>query len=149
MIDKYAEIQDRILLYNACKGILRLKTANYTEKRAFPVVQVVGGVAGAGIGGYGGYRAGDALAKRWKLDPNSWKARALRWGGATVGGIGGAAVGAFAPTMLMRAGTGTAAAGTLANTAKTVGNVASAGSTVMDLANAVTNKPAQTPTVAN
>ena len=27
MIDKYAEIQDRILLYNACKGILRVKMA--------------------------------------------------------------------------------------------------------------------------
>ena len=27
MINKYAEINDRILLYNACKGILRVKTA--------------------------------------------------------------------------------------------------------------------------
>ena len=27
MINKYAEIQDRILLYNACKGVLRVKIA--------------------------------------------------------------------------------------------------------------------------
>ena len=27
MINKYAEIQDRILIYNACRGILRVKQA--------------------------------------------------------------------------------------------------------------------------
>ena len=31
MINKYAEIQDRIILYNACKGILRVKIAKFDE----------------------------------------------------------------------------------------------------------------------
>ena len=29
MIDKYAELQDRALLYNACKGILRVKQSDF------------------------------------------------------------------------------------------------------------------------
>ena len=149
MINKYAEINNRILLYNACKGILRVKTA-YTEKRAFPVVQVVGGTIGAGVGGYGGYRVGDAIAKHYNLDPKSWKARGLRCGGATIGGIGGAAVGAIAPTMLLpaagAAGTTTAAGttstlGAIANTAGSVGTLATAGSSVIDLANKIKSNP--------
>lgn len=152
MINKYAEINDRILLYNACKGILRVKTAGYTEKRAFPVVQVVGGTIGAGLGGYGGYRVGDAIAKHYNLDPTSWKARGLRWGGATIGGLGGAVVGAVAPTMLLpAAGAGSTAAGATAagagntvgaitNAANLVGAVGTAGSSVVGLSKSLADK---------
>lgn len=135
MINKCAEINDRILLYNACKGILRVKTAQYyTEKRAFPVVQVIGGVAGAGAGGYAGYKGGDALAKRWKLDPKSWKARGLRYGGAILGGIGGAALGAVAPTMLMPAGAAASGAGAASTAATAAGTAATAGTAAANMA---------------
>ena len=45
MINKYAEINDRILLYNACKGILRVKTAGF-----FSTVANAGNSVGSFLG---------------------------------------------------------------------------------------------------
>jgi len=153
MINKYAEIQDRILLYNACKGILRVKTA-HLEKRAFEPIS--GAVVGGSLGAAGGYYGGRALARRWGLKDKSWRSRALRYGGATVGGIGGAAGGWFAvPYLASTLGAG-AGVGSAVNTARTLSiapkvvkavNTASNISTAVDAAKGLkgaTTKPVDT-----
>lgn len=117
MINKYAEINDRILLYNACKGIIRVKTA-HIEKRAFEPIS--GAVVGGSLGAAGGYYGGRALARKWGLDDKDWRSRALRWGGGALGGIGGAVGGWFAvPYLISTLGAG-AGVGAAVNTTRTL-----------------------------
>lgn len=136
MINKYAEINDRILLYNACKGILRVKTARL-EKRAFEPIS--GAVVGGSLGAAGGYYGGRALARKLGLDDKSWKSRVLRYGGGTIGGIGGAAGGWFAVPYLastLGAGAGISAA---ASGAGTAARAASVGSKALKALNTASN----------
>ena len=65
MINKYAEINDRILLYNACKGILRVKTAEdapIAEPHPINVVSSATPAASTGKGKFNGVMAGAGTA---------------------------------------------------------------------------------------
>ena len=65
MINKYAEIQDRILLYNACKGILRVKQATIPWGSVAKALST----AGSAVKNYGGKAVNAAKAVNDKLAP--------------------------------------------------------------------------------
>lgn len=108
MIDKYAEIQNRIILYNACKGILRVKQAQM-QKEAW--INIATSALGAAGGGYLGQRWGkqfnDWLDKKYK-NPQGWGAKLrrklVRWGGGALGALGGGVAGFFVPPMAGKLG---------------------------------------------
>ena len=78
MIDKYAEINNRVLLYNACKGILRVKTAGSLLKNlkgglavTSDLVTLAGGISDA----YHGIANRGAVNKPENAIPDDQSAR--------------------------------------------------------------------------
>lgn len=81
-----------------------LRKRKYMTKRAFNPLLLLGAGFGALGGGTTGYHIGDNLASKWGFDKDSWQANATRWGGAALGGLGGAALGVVMPSMWGKVG---------------------------------------------